>query len=298
MGIKAVFPAGVTDLTVHGLHQWDRGQILEIHDSTLPASIEVHFAHRGMDVAPVVLCSVADGVATARIPDVCLKQTTPVVAWVYEANDASGQTIRTIIMPLVARARPENVAEGAAAYVDVSDTTATEDEVLQGEIFHKADGSVAVGTLVPGSGGGWALPTFDLVEAGMPTVPLTGETKDLEHTLAADICAALDQGPVKFIMEFETYGEVELIMSKASIGGQVYQCTHAIVLGTETKLISLTIAGGYISACVSALGGGGGGGGGAIDLANIPEVESIDNPTAASPSAVRYDGEIYLLVED
>jgi hypothetical protein len=39
-------------------------------------------------------------------------------------------------------------------------------------------------------------------------------------------------------------------------------------------------------------------GGGVIDLANIPEVDSIDNPTAASPTAVKYDGEIYLLVED
>lgn len=38
--------------------------------------------------------------------------------------------------------------------------------------------------------------------------------------------------------------------------------------------------------------------GGAIDWDNIPEVDSIDSPTEASPTAVRYDGEIYLLVED
>lgn len=295
MSIKAIFPAGVTNLTLHGLYQWDRGRMLEIHDSTLPEQVEVHFAHCDVDVASTALCSVTDGVAIVKIPDPCLRQTTPVFAWVYKTDDTSGRTVRTITMPIIARARPENAIEGAA-YVDVSDTTATEDEVLQGEIFHKADGSTAVGTLVRGSGGGWSLPTFDLVEAGMPIVPLTGETKDLEHTLAADICAALDQGPVKFIMGFETYGEVELIMSKASIGGQVYQCTHAIVLGEETKLISLTIVGDYISACVSALGGGGGGG--VIDLASIPEVDSIDNPTEASPTAVRYDGEIYLLVED
>ena len=36
---------------------------------------------------------------------------------------------------------------------------------------------------------------------------------------------------------------------------------------------------------------------GAIDLSNIPQVDSIDNPTASSPTAVMYDGEIYLLVE-
>lgn len=39
------------------------------------------------------------------------------------------------------------------------------------------------------------------------------------------------------------------------------------------------------------------GGGGAIDFSNIPEVDSIDNPTNTSPTAVRYGGEIYLLVE-
>lgn len=37
--------------------------------------------------------------------------------------------------------------------------------------------------------------------------------------------------------------------------------------------------------------------GGAIDLSNIPEVDSIENPTESSPTAVRYDGEIYLLCE-
>lgn len=132
----------------------------------------------------------------------------------------------------------------------------------------------------PGGGdsGGWALPTFDLVEAGMPVVPLTGETKDLEHTSAADIRAALDAGPVKFIMEFETYGEVELIMSKASIGGQVYQCTHAIVLGEETRLISLTVEGDYIAVGVGEIGGG------EAEPAGIPffDLTALGLPTVAT----------------
>ena len=34
-----------------------------------------------------------------------------------------------------------------------------------------------------------------------------------------------------------------------------------------------------------------------IDLSNIPEVESIENPTRKSPIAVSYNGEIYLLCE-
>lgn len=39
-------------------------------------------------------------------------------------------------------------------------------------------------------------------------------------------------------------------------------------------------------------------GGGAIDLANIPEVDSIEEPKNTSPSAVRYNGEIYLLIQE
>ena len=39
-------------------------------------------------------------------------------------------------------------------------------------------------------------------------------------------------------------------------------------------------------------------GGGVIDLSKIPVVNSIDNPTEARPTAVRYNGEIYLLVEE
>ena len=42
----------------------------------------------------------------------------------------------------------------------------------------------------------------------------------------------------------------------------------------------------------------GGSGGGAIDLVNLEEVDSIDNPTASSPTAVKYNGEIYLLIKE
>ena len=37
---------------------------------------------------------------------------------------------------------------------------------------------------------------------------------------------------------------------------------------------------------------------GIIDLTNIPVVDSICNPTMESPTAVKYDGEIYLLVKE
>jgi hypothetical protein len=106
MSIKAIFPAGVTTLTVNGLHQWDYGQTLDIEAPDLPRLIEVHFACSGMDEAVVRLCEVIDGKTSATIPDVCLEQRSPVVAWVYEVSEAGGKTILTVTMPVIARIKP------------------------------------------------------------------------------------------------------------------------------------------------------------------------------------------------
>lgn len=106
MNLKAIIPSGQTEITVNGLHQWDYGRKLEIHSAELPALIEVHFACSGMTEAVVRSCAVVDGVATADIPDHCIEQTTPIVAWIYCIDDTSGKTERTIIMPIIARTKP------------------------------------------------------------------------------------------------------------------------------------------------------------------------------------------------
>lgn len=108
--IKATFPPGATAITVNGLHQWDYGRVLEIHDATLPAIVEVHFASEGVADAEVRTCDTAGGVARVTIPDTCLEQTLPVIAWVYEVGEASGTTIKTVTLPIIARARPKPAA--------------------------------------------------------------------------------------------------------------------------------------------------------------------------------------------
>lgn len=106
MPIKVIIPSGQTEITVHGLHQWDYGQRIEIHDVDLPGLIEVHFACLGMDEAVVRSCSVVDGVATAAVPDLCLEQTTPITAWIYIINGTRGETQKVIHLPIIARTRP------------------------------------------------------------------------------------------------------------------------------------------------------------------------------------------------
>lgn len=106
MSIKAIFPAGVEALTVHGLHQWDYGQTLEITHPDLPAILEVHFAAVGAQDAIVRAVDSAVGVAEVHIPDALLEQSRPVLAWVYLVGETSGTTMLTVTMPLQARARP------------------------------------------------------------------------------------------------------------------------------------------------------------------------------------------------
>lgn len=109
MSIRAVFPSGWSEITVHGLHQWDYGQTLEIQADDLPAIVEVHFACQGMKDAPVRVCNAVSGVATAAIPDICLEQSTTVTAWICEVGATSGRTIKTVSLPIIARARPQSV---------------------------------------------------------------------------------------------------------------------------------------------------------------------------------------------
>lgn len=115
MNIKAIIPAGITEITVNGLHQWDYGRKLEIHSSSSAALIEVHFACVGMNEAVVRSCSVINGVATAAIPDRCLEQTAPITAWVYELDGDSGATTVKINLNVEPRTRPcpsQEIPEG------------------------------------------------------------------------------------------------------------------------------------------------------------------------------------------
>ena len=120
MTIKVYFKEGATVATVSGLHQWDYGQVLEIEASELGSEVvEVHFAHMGLPKAIVCPCSIADGIAQVRIPDICLEQASQVTAWIYEIGEREGHTVKTIILPITERMRPsrdEHIPE------DVSDT--------------------------------------------------------------------------------------------------------------------------------------------------------------------------------
>lgn len=143
MSIKAVFTAGVDALTVNGLHQWDYGQKLEIDIDTNATIIEVHFACVGMREAIVRVCDTTTGRPIARIPDICLEQTTPITAWVFERdeNEGTGTTTKKIILPIIARTRP-SVSEDIPP--DISSTYAQLITAVNNAVDRLREGTVKV----------------------------------------------------------------------------------------------------------------------------------------------------------
>ena len=107
--IKAIFPAGVTAMTVNGLHQWDYGQKLEIRADDLPTVLELHFSCPGMKEAEVRNCNAPAGVATVSIPDRCLEQSAPITVWVIDIGEDSGTTILGLTLNVTPRLRPASL---------------------------------------------------------------------------------------------------------------------------------------------------------------------------------------------
>lgn len=111
MNIQATLPTGVTEITVHGLHQWDYGRKIEIKAAALSgqAVVEVHFAYAGLTEAVVRTCSVSALTVTAAIPDECLEQTAPVLAWVFCPTSTEGFTILKVTMPVNPKTKPASL---------------------------------------------------------------------------------------------------------------------------------------------------------------------------------------------
>lgn len=118
MTIKALFPSGISAITTDNVYQWDYGQVLEIESGDLPTLIEVHFAYQGLSEAVVRSCSVSNKVGTVTIPNQCLEQSSPIMAWVYEINGTLGRTIKKITIPIMARTRPGTHKAPPEEYTD------------------------------------------------------------------------------------------------------------------------------------------------------------------------------------
>lgn len=202
MSIKATFPEGVNEIVVHGLHQWDYGRNLEITIPDLNGSFEVHIACAGMREAVVRSCAAINGVMTAVIPDQCLEQTSPVVAWVYEVGATSGKTLATAKLIVTPRAKPassptvptelgDKYTEAAAAMNEVLDTFMNggivRDQADLAEHAYTADGAPSTGKDQTAEDDGGKTFTFPNTHGFGSSVPgVSGHWKLWNHTDGTD----------------------------------------------------------------------------------------------------------------
>lgn len=104
------------------------------------------------------------------------------------------------------------------------------------------------------------IPFFDLAEMGLPEVPGNGTTANLTVD-TTEIKSALDNGCVKFAVNAEDTGRVEIVMNKYSVDAYgIYLCLY----NTPDGAFMLMIADGSLQASV-------------VSQSTIPPVTSDDN---------------------
>lgn len=118
-------------VTTRKIWQYDYGQILSITGQNLPTATEVHFSLdiRGGSTLSRVGTTM-DGVTTVKIPDELLKNNGKsgdfsIYAFMYVADEASGNTEYRITIPVYSRPKPENPSVDPAPEPNIFHETIT-----------------------------------------------------------------------------------------------------------------------------------------------------------------------------
>lgn len=118
-------------VTTRKIWQYDYGQILSITGQNLPTATEVHF---GLDIRGGSTLSrvgtTMDGVTTVKIPDELLKNNGKsgdfsIYAFIYVADEESGNTEYRITIPVYSRPKPENPSVDPAPEPNIFHETVT-----------------------------------------------------------------------------------------------------------------------------------------------------------------------------
>lgn len=135
--IYARFTHPLTNVTTKAVTQWDYGRKLRIEGLDLPTAVRVDFGISGEDTTISRIGVTKDNVTDVVIPDSLLEQSKPLVAYVYINDTTEGKTVRTINIPVTARAKPEEFdtpegkelfAEAIELVNDAADRVATAEE--------------------------------------------------------------------------------------------------------------------------------------------------------------------------
>ena len=118
-------------VTTRKIWQYDYGQILSITGQNLPTATEVHFSldiRNGSTLSRVG--TTMDGVTTVKIPDELLKNNGKsgdfsIYAFIYVADEESGNTEYRITIPVYSRPKPENPSVDSAPEPNIFHETVT-----------------------------------------------------------------------------------------------------------------------------------------------------------------------------
>ncbi len=106
--LEAIFTENVLTITLTGLYQWDYGQKLYIKGLELGETEQIHFSNTKEKEA-IVMPLVKHGEQyICDIPNVLLEKWWDITAWVYDVGENSGETIRTVILKVEPRVKPQD----------------------------------------------------------------------------------------------------------------------------------------------------------------------------------------------
>lgn len=138
--------------TVYGLSQWDYGQVLQVYGLQVPDQAEVHLTEEFGSLAftaPGI--QQKDGSIAIEIPDILLQSGKNIIAHIYVCNDEQGETLRTILMPVKKRAKPENYDRtGLTPMQEILDELRcrADDIKLQDDVLQLMSGGQAIGSRI------------------------------------------------------------------------------------------------------------------------------------------------------
>lgn len=106
--IEAIFSEVIQTVTLTGLFQWDYGQKLQIKGLSLGETIEVHFSNVKGKEAVVMIATKQGESYIVDIPNSLLENNLDIIAWVYVIGSNSGETVKTVILKVESRIKPQD----------------------------------------------------------------------------------------------------------------------------------------------------------------------------------------------
>lgn len=119
--INVNFVTGYAEITTVPLYRWDYGQKLQISGITAAVAFQVHFCTKQDSAATIRIAYKVGDSWVVDIPNALLEKGLDITAYIFETGDGTGQTIKRIIIPVIARLKPEEF---------ISQPDPTEEEII------------------------------------------------------------------------------------------------------------------------------------------------------------------------